>query len=136
MLYSVIKFGCSITASIRNVYFINVTHLIIYIELCLKIRCILNGYNLEFCLKVPVRSADAFIFCVSLTGSSCSSSRQNLTLSLSSTKDKGSQSCNYPNGGLLSRYSGSAQSLGSVRKAYIVVLLLSLLCLLTYLLLA
>lgn len=48
-------------------------------------------------------------------GSSCSSSRQNLTLSLSSTKDKGSQSCNYPNGGLLSRYSGSAQSLGSVQ---------------------
>ncbi|XP_028610140.1 mitoguardin 1 isoform X3 [Grammomys surdaster] len=48
-------------------------------------------------------------------GSSCSSSRQNLTLSLSSTKDKGSQSCNYPNGGLLSRYSGSVQSLGSVQ---------------------
>ncbi|GAB1288246.1 Mitoguardin 1 [Apodemus speciosus] len=46
-------------------------------------------------------------------GSSCSSSRQNLTLSLSSTKDKGSQCCSYPNGGLLSRYSGSAQSLGS-----------------------
>ncbi|EDL11928.1 RIKEN cDNA C030011O14, isoform CRA_c [Mus musculus] len=48
-------------------------------------------------------------------GSSCSSSRQNLTLSLSSTKEKGSQCCNYPNGGLLSRYSGSAQSLGSVQ---------------------
>ncbi|XP_021052058.1 mitoguardin 1 isoform X1 [Mus pahari] len=48
-------------------------------------------------------------------GSSCSSSRQNLTLSLSSTKDKGSQCCNYPHGGLLSRYSGSAQSLGSVQ---------------------
>lgn len=48
-------------------------------------------------------------------GSSCSSSRQNLTLSLSSTKDKGSQCCSYPNGGLLSRYSGSAQSLGSVQ---------------------
>ncbi|XP_052034887.1 mitoguardin 1 isoform X2 [Apodemus sylvaticus] len=48
-------------------------------------------------------------------GSSCSSSRQNLTLSLSSTKDKGSQCCSYLNGGLLSRYSGSAQSLGSVQ---------------------
>uniref|UniRef100_A0A8C6HYA0 Mitoguardin 1 n=1 Tax=Mus spicilegus TaxID=10103 RepID=A0A8C6HYA0_MUSSI len=48
-------------------------------------------------------------------GSSCSSSRQNLTLSLSSTKEKGPQCCNYPNGGLLSRYSGSAQSLGSVQ---------------------
>ncbi|XP_017657559.1 mitoguardin 1 isoform X4 [Nannospalax galili] len=48
-------------------------------------------------------------------GSSCSSSRQNLTLSLSSTKDKGSQSCNYANGGLFSKYSGSAQSLASVQ---------------------
>ncbi|XP_029803082.1 mitoguardin 1 isoform X2 [Suricata suricatta] len=48
-------------------------------------------------------------------GSSCSSSRQNLTLSLSSAKDKGSQSCNYANGGLFSKYSGSAQSLGSVQ---------------------
>ncbi|XP_014442346.2 mitoguardin 1 isoform X2 [Tupaia chinensis] len=48
-------------------------------------------------------------------GSSCSSSRQNLTLSLSSTKDKGSQSCNYVNGGLFSKYSGSAQSLASVQ---------------------
>lgn len=56
-------------------------------------------------------------------GSSCSSSRQNLTLSLSSTKDIGCQCCkypnggllNYPNGGLLSRCSGSAQSLGSVQ---------------------
>uniref|UniRef100_A0A8P0TIB0 Mitoguardin 1 n=2 Tax=Canis lupus familiaris TaxID=9615 RepID=A0A8P0TIB0_CANLF len=46
-------------------------------------------------------------------GSSCSSSRQNLTLSLSSAKDKGSQSCNYANGGLFSKYSGSAQSLAS-----------------------
>nr|XP_012998516.1 mitoguardin 1 [Cavia porcellus]XP_012998517.1 mitoguardin 1 [Cavia porcellus]XP_023417044.1 mitoguardin 1 [Cavia porcellus]XP_023417045.1 mitoguardin 1 [Cavia porcellus] len=48
-------------------------------------------------------------------GSSCSSSRQNLTLSLSSAKDRGSQSCNYANGGLFSKYSGSAQSLGSVQ---------------------
>ncbi|XP_073935801.1 mitoguardin 1 isoform X2 [Castor canadensis] len=48
-------------------------------------------------------------------GSSCSSSRHNLTLSLSSTKDKGSQSCNYANGGLFSKYSGSAQSLASVQ---------------------
>ncbi|XP_045440414.1 mitoguardin 1 isoform X3 [Pipistrellus kuhlii] len=48
-------------------------------------------------------------------GSSCSSSRQNLTLSLSSLKDKGSQSCNYANGGLFSKYSGSAQSLASVQ---------------------
>ncbi|XP_051021535.1 mitoguardin 1 [Acomys russatus] len=48
-------------------------------------------------------------------GSSCSSSRQNLTLSLSSTKDKGSQCCNYVNGGLFSKYSGSAQSLASVQ---------------------
>ncbi|XP_030769078.1 mitoguardin 1 isoform X2 [Rhinopithecus roxellana] len=48
-------------------------------------------------------------------GSSCSGSRQNLTLSLSSTKDKGSQACNYANGGLFSKYSGSAQSLASVQ---------------------
>ncbi|XP_054940487.1 mitoguardin 1 isoform X2 [Physeter macrocephalus] len=48
-------------------------------------------------------------------GSSCSSSRQNLTLSLSSAKDKGSQSYNYANGGLFSKYSGSAQSLASVQ---------------------
>ncbi|XP_045147671.1 mitoguardin 1 [Echinops telfairi] len=48
-------------------------------------------------------------------GSSCSSSRQNLTLSLSSTKDKGAQSCNYVNGGLFSKYSDSAQSLTSVQ---------------------
>ncbi|XP_016006536.1 mitoguardin 1 isoform X3 [Rousettus aegyptiacus] len=48
-------------------------------------------------------------------GSSCSSSRQNLTLSLSSVKDKGSQSYNYANGGLFSKYSGSAQSLASVQ---------------------
>ncbi|XP_021111154.1 mitoguardin 1 isoform X2 [Heterocephalus glaber] len=48
-------------------------------------------------------------------GSSCSSSRQNLTLSLSSAKDKGSQSCNFAIGGLFSKYSGSAQSLGSVQ---------------------
>lgn len=53
-------------------------------------------------------------FC--LAGSSCSSSRQNLTLSLSSVKDKGSQSCNYVNGGLFSKYSDSAQSLASVSK--------------------
>ncbi|XP_038601440.1 mitoguardin 1 isoform X1 [Tachyglossus aculeatus] len=54
---------------------------------------------------------------VSEKGSSCSSSRQNLTLSLSSAKDKGSQSCVYANGGLFSKYSGSAQSLGSVQSA-------------------
>ncbi|XP_014643774.1 PREDICTED: protein FAM73A isoform X3 [Ceratotherium simum simum] len=48
-------------------------------------------------------------------GSSCSSSRQNLTLSLSSAKEKGSQSCNYANGGLFSKLSGSAQSLTSVQ---------------------
>ncbi|KAM7046899.1 mitoguardin 1 isoform 2-T3 [Acridotheres tristis] len=46
-------------------------------------------------------------------GSSCSSSRQNLTLSLSSAKEKGSQSCIYANGGLFSKYSGSVQSLAS-----------------------
>nr|XP_020028902.1 mitoguardin 1 isoform X4 [Castor canadensis] len=57
-----------------------------------------------------------YTFCIpGLTGSSCSSSRHNLTLSLSSTKDKGSQSCNYANGGLFSKYSGSAQSLASVQ---------------------
>ncbi|XP_065411581.1 mitoguardin 1 isoform X7 [Chrysemys picta bellii] len=48
-------------------------------------------------------------------GSSCSSSRQNLTLSLSSAKEKGSQSCIYANGGLFSKYSGSVQSLASVQ---------------------
>uniref|UniRef100_G3SS17 Mitoguardin 1 n=1 Tax=Loxodonta africana TaxID=9785 RepID=G3SS17_LOXAF len=48
--------------------------------------------------------------------SSCSSSRQNLTLSLSSAKDKGSQSYNHANGGLFSKYSGSVQSLASVSK--------------------
>ncbi|KAM9130598.1 mitoguardin 1 isoform 3-T3 [Pangshura tecta] len=48
-------------------------------------------------------------------GSSCSSSRQNLTLSLSSAKEKGSQSCVYANGGLFSKYSGSVQSLASVQ---------------------
>ncbi|KAM3915585.1 mitoguardin 1 [Leptodactylus fuscus] len=46
-------------------------------------------------------------------GSSCSSSRQNLTLSLTSLKEKGSQL--YLNGGLNSKYSGSVQSLASVR---------------------
>ncbi|NXY02521.1 MIGA1 protein, partial [Pteruthius melanotis] len=50
-------------------------------------------------------------------GSSCSSSRQNLTLSLSSAKEKGSQSCIYANGGLFSKYSGSVQSLTSVQSA-------------------
>nr|XP_020824191.1 mitoguardin 1 isoform X2 [Phascolarctos cinereus] len=50
-------------------------------------------------------------------GSSCSSSRQNLTLSLSSAKDKGSQSGVYTNGGLFSKYSGSVQSLASVQSA-------------------
>nr|XP_048715759.1 mitoguardin 1 isoform X2 [Caretta caretta] len=48
-------------------------------------------------------------------GSSCSSSRQNLTLSLNSAKEKGSQSCVYANGGLFSKYSGSVQSLASVQ---------------------
>uniref|UniRef100_A0A8B9IS74 Mitoguardin 1 n=1 Tax=Amazona collaria TaxID=241587 RepID=A0A8B9IS74_9PSIT len=50
-------------------------------------------------------------------GSSCSSSRQNLTLSLSSVKEKGSQSCIYANGGLFSKCSGSVQSLASVQSA-------------------
>ncbi|XP_072506014.1 mitoguardin 1 isoform X2 [Notamacropus eugenii] len=54
---------------------------------------------------------------VSEKGSSCSSSRQNLTLSLSSAKDKGSQSGVYTNGGLFSKYSGSVQSLASVQSA-------------------
>ncbi|XP_037682794.1 mitoguardin 1 isoform X1 [Choloepus didactylus] len=48
-------------------------------------------------------------------GSSCSISRQNLILSLSSTKDKGAQFCNYANGGIFRKYSGSAQSLASVQ---------------------
>ncbi|XP_074987824.1 mitoguardin 1 isoform X2 [Caretta caretta] len=48
-------------------------------------------------------------------GSSCSSSRQNLTLSLNSAKEKGSQFCVYANGGLFSKYSGSVQSLASVQ---------------------
>ncbi|NXF43141.1 MIGA1 protein, partial [Oceanites oceanicus] len=52
-----------------------------------------------------------------LLGSSCSSSRQNLTLSLSSAKEKGSQPCIYANGGLFSKYSGSVQSLASVQSA-------------------
>ncbi|XP_075688987.1 mitoguardin 1 [Rhinoderma darwinii] len=46
-------------------------------------------------------------------GSSCSSSRQNLTLSLTSVKEKGSQL--HLNGGLNSKYSGSVQSLASVQ---------------------
>ncbi|XP_069837623.1 mitoguardin 1 [Dendropsophus ebraccatus] len=46
-------------------------------------------------------------------GSSCSSSRQNLTLSLMSVKEKGSHL--HLNGGLNSKYSGSVQSLASVR---------------------
>nr|XP_034978196.1 mitoguardin 1 isoform X1 [Zootoca vivipara]XP_034978197.1 mitoguardin 1 isoform X1 [Zootoca vivipara]XP_034978198.1 mitoguardin 1 isoform X1 [Zootoca vivipara]XP_034978199.1 mitoguardin 1 isoform X1 [Zootoca vivipara]XP_034978200.1 mitoguardin 1 isoform X1 [Zootoca vivipara]XP_034978201.1 mitoguardin 1 isoform X1 [Zootoca vivipara]XP_034978202.1 mitoguardin 1 isoform X1 [Zootoca vivipara] len=50
-------------------------------------------------------------------GSSCSSSRQNLTLSLSSAKEKGSQSYINANGGLFSKYSGSVQSLASVQSA-------------------
>ncbi|XP_029474754.1 mitoguardin 1 isoform X2 [Rhinatrema bivittatum] len=51
-------------------------------------------------------------------GSSCSSSRQNLTLSLSSAKEKGPPSCSlYVNGGVYSKYSGSVQSLASVRSA-------------------
>ncbi|CAI9604923.1 unnamed protein product [Staurois parvus] len=45
--------------------------------------------------------------------SSCSSSKQNLTLSLSSVKEKGSQL--QMNGGLNSKNSGSQQSLASVR---------------------
>ncbi|XP_063795103.1 mitoguardin 1 isoform X3 [Pseudophryne corroboree] len=47
-------------------------------------------------------------------GSSCSSSRQNLTLSLNMVKEKESQALHL-NGGLYSNYSGSAQSLASVR---------------------
>ncbi|CAH6777204.1 Miga1 [Phodopus roborovskii] len=58
-------------------------------------------------------------------GSSCSSSRQNLTLSLSSTQEKAPQSYNYTNGGLFSKYSGSAQSLASVRKMSVTVTLTS-----------
>ncbi|KAJ6662614.1 hypothetical protein lerEdw1_011751 [Lerista edwardsae] len=50
-------------------------------------------------------------------GSSCSSSRQNLTLSLSSAKEKGSQPCISTNGGLFSKYSGSVQSLASGQSA-------------------
>ncbi|XP_066480400.1 mitoguardin 1 [Tiliqua scincoides] len=50
-------------------------------------------------------------------GSSCSSSRQNLTLSLSSAKEKGSQPCISANGGLFSKYSGSVQSLASGQSA-------------------
>eukprot|EP00079_Xenopus_tropicalis_P023607 XP_012816054.1 PREDICTED: mitoguardin-1 isoform X1 [Xenopus tropicalis] len=46
-------------------------------------------------------------------GSSCSSSRQNLTLSLSSFKERGSLS--HLNGDLCSKYSGSVQSLASVQ---------------------
>uniref|UniRef100_A0A8D0KLY9 Mitoguardin 1 n=1 Tax=Salvator merianae TaxID=96440 RepID=A0A8D0KLY9_SALMN len=49
--------------------------------------------------------------------SSCSSSRHNLTLSLSSLKEKGSQSYINANGDLFSKYSGSAQSLASVQSA-------------------
>ncbi|XP_072853926.2 mitoguardin 1 isoform X4 [Pogona vitticeps] len=49
--------------------------------------------------------------------SSCSSSRQNLSLSLSSAKEKGFQSYINANGGLCSKYSGSAQSLASVQSA-------------------
>ncbi|KAM5147957.1 mitoguardin 1 [Mantella aurantiaca] len=45
--------------------------------------------------------------------SSCSSSKQNLTLCLSSVKEKGSQL--HMNGGLCSKFSGSPQSLASVR---------------------
>ncbi|XP_030062897.1 mitoguardin 1 [Microcaecilia unicolor] len=49
--------------------------------------------------------------------SSCSSSRQNLTLSLSSAKEKGPLCNLYVNGGICSKYSGSVQSLASVRSA-------------------
>ncbi|XP_048352820.1 mitoguardin 1 isoform X1 [Sphaerodactylus townsendi] len=49
--------------------------------------------------------------------SSCSSSRQNLTLSLSSAKDKGSQSYINANGSFFSKHSGSVQSLASVQSA-------------------
>ncbi|XP_059504104.1 mitoguardin 1 isoform X2 [Stegostoma tigrinum] len=49
-------------------------------------------------------------------GSSCASSRQNLSLSLQS---KGSHSLNmYASAGLLSKYSGSVQSLASARSAH------------------
>nr|XP_003223125.1 PREDICTED: mitoguardin-1 [Anolis carolinensis] len=50
-------------------------------------------------------------------GSSCSSSRQNLSLSLSSAKEKGFQSYLNANGSLFSKYSGSVQSLASVQSA-------------------
>ncbi|KAH0618487.1 hypothetical protein JD844_017743 [Phrynosoma platyrhinos] len=50
-------------------------------------------------------------------GSSCSSSRQNLSLSLSSAKEKGFQSYINANGSLFSKYSGSVQSLASVQSA-------------------
>ncbi|XP_044288261.1 mitoguardin 1 isoform X2 [Varanus komodoensis] len=49
-------------------------------------------------------------------GSSCSSSRQNLTLSLSSAKEKEKYYINA-NGGLFSKCSGSVQSLASVQSA-------------------
>nr|Q6NRB7.1 RecName: Full=Mitoguardin 1; AltName: Full=Protein FAM73A [Xenopus laevis]AAH70842.1 MGC84571 protein [Xenopus laevis] len=49
-------------------------------------------------------------------GSSCSSSRQNLTLSLGSIKERGSQS--HLNGDLCSKYSGSMQSLASVQSCH------------------
>uniref|UniRef100_A0A8C5P111 Mitoguardin 1 n=1 Tax=Jaculus jaculus TaxID=51337 RepID=A0A8C5P111_JACJA len=62
----------------------------------------------NFLLEHPKKAA-------SEKGSSCSSSRQNLTLSLSSTKDKGSQWCAFASGGLFSKCSGSAQSLASVQ---------------------
>nr|XP_060629762.1 mitoguardin 1 [Anolis sagrei ordinatus] len=50
-------------------------------------------------------------------GSSCSSSRQNLSLSLSSAKEKGFQSYLNANGSLFSKYSGSVQSLASIQSA-------------------
>ncbi|KAG8132567.1 hypothetical protein E2320_010408, partial [Naja naja] len=47
--------------------------------------------------------------------SSCSSSKQNLTLSLNSIKEKGFQSYIHASGDLFNKYSGSLQSLASVR---------------------
>lgn len=94
-------------------------------------KCVLKSafwvnitWTLKFYLKFIIGLTDNCNIYVCLVGSSCSSSRQNLTLSLSSVKDKGSQSCNYANGGLFSKYSGSAQSLASVSKETNLLLLL------------
>uniref|UniRef100_A0A8C6VBW4 Mitoguardin 1 n=1 Tax=Naja naja TaxID=35670 RepID=A0A8C6VBW4_NAJNA len=49
--------------------------------------------------------------------SSCSSSKQNLTLSLNSIKEKGFQSYIHASGDLFNKYSGSLQSLASAHSA-------------------